>query len=384
MGGEIGVESIEGKGSTFWVTARFEKQASENQASVVSPPLEVASTRILVVDVNATNRALMSSMLNSWGCRFEAVGDGAAALELLSSAARQNDPFRIALLDQMMPGMDGLELGRRIREDAQLESTQLIMVKSLGQRGDATLLQQIGFAGHLTKPVRQSQLYNCIVFALGGANQTSGISTAPVTGQTVAEAQTFGSLHGVRILLAEDNIINQKVAQALLNKLGYKVDVVANGLEAVRELALINYDLVLMDCQMPVMNGFEATAMIRDADSKVLNHAVPIIAMTANAMAKDREECIEAGMDDYLAKPVKKDEIATILQKWLPHSEMLVEKREVGSARIPGSSGYIQNTMQDLVETPFHFSEHKTPITTPVISGKRTYRQGNLFACRMS
>ena len=343
MGGEIGVESVEGKGSTFWVTARLGKHTSLNQTSEVSLslPLDITSERILVVDVNATNRTLMTTMLKSWGCRFETAGDGETALELLSSGALQNDPFHIALLDQMMPGMDGLELGRRIRDDAQLESTQLIMVKSLGQRGDAAALQQIGFAGYLTKPVRQSQLYDCIALVLGRANQTSinqtsevltqttglkktsEVSNGLITRHTVAEARNLGSLHEPRILLAEDNIINQKVAQALLNKLGYKADVVANGEEAVRELELINYDLVLMDCQMPEMNGFEATAMIRDAGSKVLNHAVPIIAMTANAMTKDREECIEAGMDDYLAKPVKKDEMAKILQKWLPLREML-------------------------------------------------------------
>jgi CheY-like chemotaxis protein len=191
------------------------------------------------------------------------------------------------------------------------------MVKSLGQRGDAAALEKIGFTGYLTKPVRQSQLYDCIALVLQRANQTSSNQTEVfkgiVTRHTVAESIK----HGFRILLAEDNIINQKLAQSMLNKLGYKADVVADGLEAVRALELIKYDLVLMDCQMPEMNGFEATAMIRDVNSKVLNHSVPIIAMTANAMKGDREECIEAGMDDYMSKPVKKIELAEALGKWL-------------------------------------------------------------------
>ena len=335
MGGAIGVDSVEGKGSTFWFTVFFEKQTipdqtSSSQTSEVSKTSEVSvatnitTARILAVDVNATNRMLMTTLLNSWGCRYEAAGDGEAALKLLHKAAEENDPFRIALLDQKMPGINGLELGRRIKADPLLKSTLMIMVKSLGQRGDVAALEQIGFAGYLTKPVRQSQLYDCIGLVLERADQTSlnqtsevletsEVSRGLVTRHTVAES----AKQGIRILLAEDNIINQKVAQTLLNKLGYKADVVADGQEAVRALELINYDLVLMDCQMPEMNGFEATAMIRSASSEVKNHAVPIIAMTANAMKKDRDECLEAGMDDYLSKPVKKDELSEVLRKWL-------------------------------------------------------------------
>ncbi len=320
MGGKIGVESKEGQGSTFWFTACFEKQTAEvslrSGTGVITAEVleraDITGARILVVDDNETNRKLMAALLNSWGCRHASAGGGEAALKLLYEAAEQNDPFRVALLDQMMPGMDGSELGRRIKADSLLESTLMIMVTSLGRRGEAAILEQIGFVGYLTKPVRQSQLYDCIALVLARAVGNLP-ETGIVTRHTVAEV----AHHNARILLAEDNAINQKVAQRILSKLGCKADVVANGLEAVRALELINYDLVLMDCQMPVMDGFEATAAIRDPESKVLNHKVPVVAMTANAMKGDREACLEAGMDDYLSKPVKKDELAGVLRKWL-------------------------------------------------------------------
>jgi len=337
MGGAIGIESEEGKGSTFWFTARFEKQIHTNQTLGVLEKADITTARILVVDVNATNRTVITTMLNSWGCRFEAAGDGETALRLLHKAAEQDDPFRIALLDQQIPGIGGRELGRRIKGDPHLKSTLLIMLASLGQRGDAAALKQIGFDGYLAKPIRQSQLYDCIALVLDRAKQITEVSTPDVskgivTRYTVAESVR----HDVRILLAEDNMINQKLAQSMLTKLGYRVDMVANGQEAVQALESINYDLVLMDCQMPVMGGFEATAMIRDKQSKVLNHDVTIIAVTANAMAKDREECTEAGMNDYLSKPLKKTDLAEILEKWLSLREIPEEGTDDESSTLYG------------------------------------------------
>ena len=176
-------------------------------------------------------------------------------------------------------------------------------------------MEKIGFAGYLPKPVRQNHLHECIAIVLGRGDKSSrGIVTQHTSAEVASRNVT--SLRETRILMAEDNIINQKVAQSILGKLGYKADVVANGYEAVRALEMIDYDIVLMDCQMPEMDGYEATTMIRDPESKVLNHTVPIIAMTANAMKGERELCIEAGMDDYLSKPVKKDELAAMLEKW--------------------------------------------------------------------
>jgi signal transduction histidine kinase/DNA-binding response OmpR family regulator len=320
MGGTFGVDSTEGSGSTFWFSISFEKQAAKSigvpKSAKLSEHADLTKARILVVDDNATNRKLMATLLKHWGCRFEVAANGAEGLAILLEAVQSGDPFRIALLDQAMPDMDGMELGRLIKAEPLLKSTLMIMVTSLARRGDVAVLDQIGFAGYLPKPVRQAQLYGCMELVLirdvdphyEATQQPHSI----ITRHTVAES----GHQGIRILLAEDNAINQRVAQHMLRTLGYKTDVVADGLEALRALELIDYDLVLMDCQMPEMNGFEATVAIRDAGSNVLNHRVPIIAMTANASQEDRNKCIEIGMDDYLSKPVHKEDLAEIIAKW--------------------------------------------------------------------
>lgn len=320
MGGTFGVNSKDGCGSTFWFTISFEKQTVKSigvlKAATHSEHADLTEARILVVDDNATNRKLMATLLKHWGCRFEVAANGAEGLAMLKEASQSGDYFRIALLDQAMPDMDGMELGRLIKAEPLLKSTVMVMVTSLARRGDVAVLDQIGFAGYLPKPVRQAQLYGCLELVLirdvephyEATQQPHGI----ITRHTVAES----GHQGIRILLAEDNAINQRVAQQMLKTLGYKTDVVADGLEALRALELIDYDLVLMDCQMPEMNGFEATVAIRDAGSNVLNHRVPIIAMTANASQEDRNKCIEIGMDDYLSKPVHKEDLAEIIAKW--------------------------------------------------------------------
>lgn len=312
LGGQIGIESEEGRGSTFWFTATFEKQTGTTQPTEASANAAIPGTKILVVDDNATHRMLLITLLNHWGCQYETAPDGETALALLREASETDEPFRLALIDQTMPGMDSRTLARSIQADPAISSTLLILVTALGARVESAMLKESGFAGCIPKPVRQEQLLKSIRDVLDGEKQTPATSQEAITTPTDPDTDT----RGIRILLAEDNIINQKVAQNLLLRLGYKSDVVANGIEAVRALEMIRYDLVLMDCQMPDMDGFEATAKIRDPESKVLNHSVPIIAMTANAMKGDREHCITAGMDDYLSKPVKKDEMAAMLKKW--------------------------------------------------------------------
>jgi PAS domain S-box-containing protein len=333
MGGTIGGESEEGQGANFWFTARLEMQPSQ-LAHVPKDPVnpDMSGVRVLVADDNATNRTLLAALLGQWGYRHQSAADGETALALLREAAGQGDPFRIALIDHQMPGMDGLQLGRRIKEDPRLVSTLMVMMASLSQKGDTGIIEEVGFDGYLAKPVRQSHLNSCLGLVLGRA--TAGERTVGrVTRHTIAESVPSSA----RILLAEDNIVNQKVAQGLLRTLGYRADVVANGLEAVKALELINYDLVLMDCQMPEMDGFEATTLIRHAASKVLNREVPVVAMTANAMKGDREHCIEIGMSDYLAKPVKKNELRVLLEKWLPRGEESAPQQEPEGQPLPVS-----------------------------------------------
>jgi len=313
MGGRIGVESEEGKGSTFWFTAVLEKQPEAKNKKVVVPT-DIKGKRILIVDDNATNRYVLREQLKSWGCRYKEASSGVQALDELRQAAAGKDPFEISILDMQMPGMDGETLGKKIKQYPDLKNTILVMMTSLGQRGDARRFEEIGFAAYLTKPVKQSKLYDCLTRVASlqedpGNKQPAAI----VTRHSLAEDKK----RRVRILLAEDNIINQKVAISTLKKLGYNAEAVANGKEAVKALEMIPYDIVLMDCQMPEMDGYEATGEIRKPESKVLNHRVPVIAITANAMKGDREKCLTAGMDDYLSKPIYPNELSDMLEKWI-------------------------------------------------------------------
>ena len=313
MGGTVGLESEENQGSTFWFTAVLEKRPA-GELAAPAPLADLTGVRVLVVDDLDTNALLATTLLRSWGCRFAAAADGEAALAQMRDALREGDPYAVALLDKLMPGMDGVELGRRIKESPELRDTKLIMMTSHGERGDAARVTQVGFAGYLTKPLRQSQLRECLALVLGrGDSPTAAHGPGLVTRHTVAELRK----QRVRILLAEDNVTNQLVALKILEKLGYRADVVANGREAVAALQAVPYDLVLMDCQMPELDGFEATRQIRDPNTQALDHRVPIIAMTAHVMKGDREKCLAAGMDDYVGKPVRPAELAAALERWL-------------------------------------------------------------------
>jgi len=217
-------------------------------------------------------------------------------------------------VDMQMPGMDGKTLGKRIKADPHLRGTLLIMLTSVGQRGDPAEAEKIGFAAYLTKPVKKSQLYDCIATVLGLVSEDSSQSPEPIiTRHSLAE----GRKRKIRILVAEDNVVNQKVALRMLDRLGYRADAVANGREAIEALEAIPYDLVLMDVQMPEMDGFEATRLIRDPKSRSRNPDLPIIAMTAHSMKGDREKCLAAGMDDYISKPVTPLALDKVLEKYL-------------------------------------------------------------------
>jgi PAS domain S-box-containing protein len=328
MGGEIGVQSEEGRGSTFWFAVVLEKRP-KGELPGAEPLADLSGVKVLVVDDSVTNRLLVGTLLKSWGCSHEEAAGGEVALSLLRDHAQSGAPFQVALVDFAMPGMDGEELGRKIHDEPALASTPMIMMTSIGQRGDAARLKGIGFSGYLTKPIRQTQLRECMAMVLGkGMHKGADSPVHLVTRHTIAESRKVR----VRILLAEDNATNQIVALTMLNKLGYRVDAVADGEEAVKALLVIPYDLVLMDCQMPGMDGYEATRCIRDPETGAINPAVPIIAMTAHAMKGDREKCLEAGMDDYIPKPIQPGDLAQTVARWL-------EKISQGPAALQPSSG---------------------------------------------
>jgi PAS domain S-box-containing protein len=314
MDGEIGVNSEVGKGSEFWFTARFSKPKNGLRRRNKLPRLtDIKDAHILVVDDNATNRDVVTSQLRAWNARPVEAPDGPSALLELYKAFENKNPFQIALVDMQMPGMDGEALGRAILIDAKIKSTKLIMMTSMGRHGDAERVKQIGFAGFLTKPVRQSDLYDILVAQVAGAAATPEKTPRP---SPVATSKPYRE--NARILLAEDNITNQQVALGILRKLGLAADAVANGAEAVQALETVPYDLVFMDVQMPEMNGYEATRLIRSANSHVINHDVLIVAMTAHAMEGDREKCLNSGMNDYIPKPVSAQALAEMLTRWLP------------------------------------------------------------------
>ncbi len=313
MNGQIGVDSREGAGSTFWFTAVLEKQTEGLKKEPVLP-VDVQGQRILIVDDNRINRHILREQLKKWACFVDEADSGEEALSQLLLAAGEKAPFRLAIIDMMMPGMDGKTLGRKIKADPQITDTALVMLTSAGRRGDAEQLQDIGFSAYLTKPVKRLQLHHCLSTVLGTPLTVVKKSSKPiVTRHSLSEEKK----RSIRILLAEDNPVNQKIAQKMLEKFGYYSNTVSNGFEALKALSMIDYDLVLMDVVMPEMDGFDATTQIRNPASKVMNHRVPVIAMTAHAMKGDREKCLEAGMDDYISKPVKPQELLDVVEKWV-------------------------------------------------------------------
>jgi PAS domain S-box-containing protein len=325
MGGEIGIVSEEGAGSEFWFTIRLGKQARRQHS--VAPPASICGVHVLIVDDNATNREVVMTQLRAWGVRAEAAPDGPTALRTLHRARDAGDPFLAAILDMQMPGMDGAVLARIIRDDETLRDTRLVLLSSLGQRGDARKMEESGFSAYLTKPVRHADLLGCLSAALKGTTADQRVQPI-ITRHAIREMRRSP----VRILLAEDNITNQMVAVGILKNLGLRADAVANGAEAVRALETLPYELVLMDVQMPVMDGLEATREIRNPRSAVANHGIPIIAMTAHAMQGDRERFITAGMNDYVTKPVDPRALAEVLEKWLPREAATAEDRPVPAA----------------------------------------------------
>ena len=319
MDGEIGVESQEGKGSTFWFTVVLEKQTG-SVAKDFAIPKDIKGKKTLIVDDHTINRRVFKEYLESWDCHFDEAKNGNQALSKLRGAANMGDPFHIAVVDMQMPGMTGETLGCKIKDDPAIRDTHLVMATSMGQRGDAERLKDAGFAAFLTKPVKKSVLFECLRIVLGeNGNGLKEPASQIVTRYTVEERMAGEEIadRKFRILLVEDNLVNQKVAGNMLEKMGHKVVIANNGREGVTAFENQAFDLILMDGQMPVMDGLEATAEIRKLEigdpERVMR--MPIIAVTANAMVGDREEFLAAGMDDYIAKPIKRKVLKEVIER---------------------------------------------------------------------
>jgi two-component system, sensor histidine kinase and response regulator len=323
MGGTVGVESAPGKGSTFWFTVVLGTETGT--AIAPAPKVSLGDRKALLVDDNSTNRTILRRQLAGWGMRVVATDCGSRALELMREASIAGQPFDIAIVDLQMPEMDGLMLGQHLKADPATAGVPLIMLSSLALRVYAEKATAIGFAAYLTKPARQHNLYSTISAVLGGravdvappAPEANSAAVAPVIAAPTSPALTV--LSRPRLLVAEDNLVNQKVAVLTLSRLGYEPCVVSDGQQAVNAFMTGSYACILMDCQMPEMDGYEATAEIRRLE-RGLRH-VPIVAMTAHAMKGDREKCLMAGMDDYLSKPLKVQELDDVLRRWIGNVE---------------------------------------------------------------
>jgi CheY-like chemotaxis protein len=332
MGGRIWVESVLGKGSCFHFTARFAASTSPAPLQqITNPPSVLVGASALIIDDNRTNRRILEGTLNHWGMVTTVASDGEEALSFYQAATDNGQSFNLILTDMHMPKMDGFALVERIKEKCAECSARIMMLTSGGQRGDIQRCQTLGIAAYLPKPVRQSELLEAIIRVLS-ARPSEG-STGTITRASLSE-RADGS-KTLKILLAEDNLVNQKLATRLLEKRNHSVTAVLNGREAIGALEKNNYDLVLMDMQMPEMDGFEAVRILREKEKSTGKHQ-PVIAMTALAMAGDRERCMAAGMDGYITKPIRTQELDEILDTFLAPKEELSTRSD--PAPIPNNS----------------------------------------------
>jgi PAS domain S-box-containing protein len=312
MGGSIHVESALGAGSTFSFTSRFEKQETQAQEDSRSAPMGMLTgVRALIVESTAINRGILHSQMSNWGMTNRVAATPEQAVDLLSQAAARGAPYDIAIIDLGLPGMDALELARTIRVRGEISKVRLVMLTR--RQVDIRNARDAGIDACLAKPVRQTVLYECLVNVMAGQSQEPAAQPVAREPASAAPAKIRGN-----ILLVEDNLINQQVALGILQIQGYNVTVVNNGREALDAHSQGDFDLILMDCHMPEMDGFEATREIRGRERTFTGKRVPIVALTANAMAQDREECLNAGMDDHLSKPFSMQTLQDMLDRWIP------------------------------------------------------------------
>src|SRR5438067_2306521 len=334
MGGSIHVESEPGKGSTFWFTAELEKQTAV-RGDAAAPLGLLTGARALVVESNAVNRDILLAQMSNWQISTKVAETPKQAIELLAEAAARSVPYDIAIIDLGLPGADSLELARTVRSRGDIAKVRLVMLTR--RHIDVRNARDAGFDACLVKPVRQTVLYECLVNVLSGR----ALDTVATPASAAPASRAPAGLRG-RILLVEDNLINQQVALGILQIQGYSVTVANNGREALEAHAQGGFDLILMDCHMPEMDGFEATVEIRKRE-QASDKRLPIVALTANAMAQDREECLNAGMDDHLAKPFSMQTMQDMLDRWMPRASA----EHVQTAASPIASGAADDEVID-------------------------------------
>lgn len=347
MGGEIGVRSQVGRGSTFWFTASFERQPESARAAEPSRDL-LAGVRALVVDDHPLNRRLLVETLGRWRVHADEAANGAAALALLQSAVRAGAAYDLALIDMEMPEMDGLSLTEGIRADPNTSQTRLIMLTSLRDRLDVATMRSAGIAACLVKPPREGRLYDGLVKVMAAATPSGAHEPASLAARLHSPSPSATASVSLRILLAEDNLVNQRLALRQLRRLGHAADAVSNGQQVLQALERQTYDLLLLDCQMPELDGYETARAIRKQEVPISGTAgtprrpLQIIAMTANTMEGDRERCVAAGMDDYISKPVRLPDLEAALQR---ASERLTADLNLPSAPSVAEPGSDEETL---------------------------------------
>lgn len=327
MGGEIGVESVENVGSTFWFTVQC--GIGEEQEAEPLSAIDVRELRVIAVDDEPLNRKIYDELFERWGIKLDITETAEEALRKIKDGWKTGYPYHIGVIDYFLPGIDGVELGTHIQRDHKIQDIELIMLTSSARQGDARRVQNAGFSAYLTKPFRASDLLDTIMILWGRVNNKQQDKRKFITRHTLQEQKAQQRVHykgrfNAKILLVEDNHVNQMVAAAMLKKMGCVVDLAGDGLEGIRQAVFRDYDIIFMDCQMPELDGYEATKELRAREQTEKTRHKTIIAMTAHAMRGDREKCLDAGMDDYLSKPLKEEDLFEMLEKWLP------QERKVG------------------------------------------------------